>query len=64
MNFSKIILFLKDVRVEARKIDWPSREETIKYSVLIIFISLVVAIYLGLLDFIFVSLLNKYIIFK
>lgn len=64
MDFSKIIHFLKDVRIEARKIDWPSREETIRYSVLVIFITLVIAIYLGLLDFIFILILNKYIIFK
>jgi preprotein translocase subunit SecE len=64
MDFTKLVNFLKDVKVEARKIDWPSRESTIRYSAIVIFICVVVAIYLGLLDFIFAALLNKFILFR
>jgi len=64
MDFTKLVNFLKDVRVEARKIDWPSRENTIKYSLIVIFICIVTAIYLGLLDFVFAFLLNKFILFR
>ncbi|MEK7659401.1 MAG: preprotein translocase subunit SecE [Patescibacteria group bacterium] len=51
--------FLKDVRVELRKVSWPSRQETIKLTGVVILISVILAAFLGLLDFVFITLLNK-----
>jgi len=58
----KIITFLKEVRVELKKVNWPTRNETIKYTLIIIGVSLVVAIFLGGLDFIFTWLISKFVI--
>ena len=55
----KIGEFLKDVRVELKKVSWPSRQETIKLTGVVILISVILAAFLGLLDFVFVTLLNK-----
>ena len=55
----KITDFLKDVRVELKKVSWPSRDETVKLTGVVILISVIVAAFLGLLDFGFVTLLNK-----
>ncbi len=57
----KTISFLKEVRVEMKKVTWPTREETIKYTLIVIGTSAVVAVFLGGLDFIFTWLLNKFI---
>jgi len=55
----KLTEFLKDVRIELRKVSWPSRQETIKLTGVVILISVILAAFLGLLDFGFITLLNK-----
>jgi len=62
-NFlQRIINFLKEVKVELKKVNWPTRQETTKYTLIVIGVSLIVAIFLGGLDFIFTWLINKFII--
>ncbi len=56
--FNKIKNFLKEARQEIKKVNWPSRKETIKYTLFVIGISLAVAIYLGLLDYAFTNILK------
>ncbi|MFH1462250.1 MAG: preprotein translocase subunit SecE [bacterium] len=58
----KIITFLKEVKLEMKKVNWPTREETIRYTLIVIGVCLVVAIYLGSLDFILNILLKKFIL--
>jgi len=48
--------------MEIKKVNWPTRQETIKYTLIVIGVSLGVAFYLGFLDFIFTFLINKFII--
>lgn len=55
----KIGEFLKDVRIELKKVSWPSREEIIKLTGVVILVSVIIASFLGLLDFTFITLLNK-----
>lgn len=59
---SKLTTYLKEVRLEMKKVNWPGREQTIRYTLIVIGVSLVVAIYLGGLDIIFTTLINKFII--
>ena len=47
------VRFLKEVNVEMKKVKWPSRNELIEYTVVVLVISAVVGIYLGALDFAF-----------
>ncbi|MCX6760035.1 MAG: preprotein translocase subunit SecE [Candidatus Nealsonbacteria bacterium] len=62
MNISglgnKLGTFLKEVRLEIRKINWPTRQETVKYTIIVISVSFVVAAFLGGLDFVFSYLLQ------
>jgi len=64
MDFGKILKFLREVKVETKKVDWPTRKEIIKYSLIVVFVSVVLAIYLGFWDFIFTTILNKYILLR
>ena len=57
----KLFTFLKEVRLEMKKVNWPSRKETIKYTLIIVGVSLSVAVFLGGLDYIFSTILNKYV---
>ena len=59
---NKIVTFLKEVRLEMKKVNWPTRQETLRYTLIVIGISVAVAIFLGALDFIFTTLLNKFVL--
>ncbi|MDD5342297.1 MAG: preprotein translocase subunit SecE [Patescibacteria group bacterium] len=50
---NKIVRYLKDSRREMKRVVWPTRQETVRNTLLVIGISLGVAIFLGVLDFIF-----------
>lgn len=52
------IAFLHEVRVEMKKVIWPSREEAIRLTGIVIGVSLIVALFVGGLDLIFTSLLS------
>ena len=58
----KGIDFLKEVRIELKRVTWPTRQQTIKYTFIVIGLSLAVAAFLGGLDFLFAWLLNKFVI--
>jgi preprotein translocase subunit SecE len=49
---NKITQFLKEVRQEVRKVTWPKREETFRYALMVIVASLIVAAYLGGVDYV------------
>ena len=59
---SKAISFLKEVRIELKRVTWPTQQDTIKYTLIVIGFSLAVAAFLGGLDFLFTWLLNKFVI--
>jgi len=59
---SKVSTFLRDVRAELAKVSWPGRSQTIRFTLIVVGLSLALAIYLGALDFLFGFLLQKFII--
>jgi preprotein translocase subunit SecE len=52
------IQFLREVRVELRKVTWPSRKQTIGSTVVVIVLVLMVSIFLGAVDMGLSSLVN------
>ncbi len=59
---NKITTFVKEARVELRKVNWPTREQTIKYTALVVGLSLAVAIFLGALDYLFEYIIKVFVI--
>jgi len=59
--FSKLIAFIQESKQELRRVEWPTRAETTKLTLVVIFISLATAIYLGVLDYAFTKLLELFI---
>lgn len=59
---SRLIAFLRDVRTELAKVNWPTRNQLVRYTLVVSGISLFLAIFLGLLDFVFTYLLDKFIL--
>jgi preprotein translocase subunit SecE len=50
---NKLTSYIKGSVEEMKKVTWPTKKETYHYTLLIIGISLGVALFLGLLDYIF-----------
>ncbi|MCD5396099.1 MAG: preprotein translocase subunit SecE [Candidatus Pacebacteria bacterium] len=59
---NRLIQYLKEVRIEAKKVNWPTRKEALRYTLIVIGIFVSVAIFLGTLDYIFTLILNKVIL--
>lgn len=57
-----VLIFFREARVELSRVNWPSQQEIIRYTVLVIVISLLVAVFLGSLDFAFSFLVEKYLL--
>lgn len=50
-NFlDKIVQFLREVKVELKKVTWPSRKQTIGSTVVVIILVLIVSLFLGVVD--------------
>ncbi|MFH1508782.1 MAG: preprotein translocase subunit SecE [bacterium] len=54
--FNKITDFFKESYIELKKVVWPSRSEVIRHTLIVIGVSLVVAIILGVFDYVFTYL--------
>ncbi len=52
------VVFLKEVRDELRKVVWPTRDEIIRLTGVVILVSLAVGIFLGVTDFILTKLVS------
>ncbi len=59
---NQIVTFFKEARAELMKVNWPSKKQTINYTILVIGISIAGAIFLGSLDYFFSYLLKTFII--
>ena len=54
----KINDYVKETRAELSHVNWPSREQTIRFTLLVIIVSLLTAAVLGVSDFVFSKLLT------
>jgi preprotein translocase subunit SecE len=59
---NKIVQFFKEARVELMKVNWPTKQQTINYTLTVIGISIAVALFLGGLDYFFEQVLNQVIL--
>ncbi|MEK7092712.1 MAG: preprotein translocase subunit SecE [Patescibacteria group bacterium] len=51
-----IIGFLNEVKEELGKVAWPGREQTIRYTILVVLVAVVVGLFLGGLDYILTAM--------
>ncbi|OGG37733.1 preprotein translocase subunit SecE [Candidatus Jorgensenbacteria bacterium GWA1_54_12] len=49
----RITHFFRESYEEFKRVSWPTRQETVRYTLFIIGFSIALALFLGLLDFIF-----------
>lgn len=53
--------YMNETKGELKHVSWPSRVQTINYTLIVIGISVVTALFLSVFDALFVSLLDKFI---
>ena len=57
----KFIKYIKDYISELKKVVWPTKKEIIKKTGQVIFISVLVAFFLGIVDFALIKILEKFV---
>lgn len=48
---NKVVNFLKEAKIELAKVVWPTRQELIRHTLIVIGMSLVTAFFLGVVDY-------------
>ena len=54
--------FLSESRQELKRVNWPRREETVRYTMFVIAVSVGIAVFLGILDFLFLQIIQEIIL--
>ncbi|MBI2595381.1 preprotein translocase subunit SecE [Candidatus Daviesbacteria bacterium] len=52
----KAVTFLKEVRAELEKVVWPTKDETLKLTVIVILVTLGVGFFIGGIDYLLAQL--------
>jgi len=58
---SKITEYLEETKTELKHVIWPSKNQTLYYTLIVLILSVVISYYLGIFDFIFSQGLQKII---
>jgi len=59
--FKRLRKFIEDILSECRKVQWPTREATLKSTGVVLSVSLVIAVYLGIADLGLANLMRQLI---
>jgi preprotein translocase subunit SecE len=55
----KIQEFFKEVSVELKKVSWPTRQQTVNATVVVIVVSFIVAFFLGIVDIVLARIVGS-----
>lgn len=63
MNITqKVKAFFKEVWVELKRTSWLSQKEILRYTLIVLAFTIIVAAFLGSLDFVFTEIIKQFII--
>ncbi len=60
--WERIKTFFIESRKELRHVNWPTRQEAVRLTAVVIVISLGIAVFLGLFDYVFAYALQSFIV--
>lgn len=60
--FNKLINYIKDTKNELKHVNWPTKKQTMNFTILVIALSVVLAFFMGFFDVLFTYLLKKFIL--
>jgi len=58
----KIFEYIKETKSELKHVSWPTRRQAIAFTSIVIAISVFVAVFLGLFDYLFTLAIEKFIL--
>ncbi|HBR79935.1 MAG TPA: preprotein translocase subunit SecE [Candidatus Moranbacteria bacterium] len=58
----KILNFIIEAKAELLKVNWPTKKQTLNYTLIIIGVSVVISLFLGSLDYLFGGILKNFIV--
>jgi len=56
-----LLTYIKETKAELKHVSWPTRSQAFAFTILVIVLSITTAIYLGVFDYIFTTILQKVI---
>lgn len=57
----KPLKFLKEVRSELKRVVWPTRQEAIRLTMVVVIVSALVGVYIGALDYILTRVMALFV---
>jgi preprotein translocase SecE subunit len=61
-RISGAFTFFREVKTEGKRVNWPTREKTIKDTVVVVVFAAAVALLLSVFDYIFQFFLNQFVL--
>lgn len=58
---NKIISYIQETKEEMKNVKWPTRSQTINFTIAVILVSILIAYYLGFFDYVFKTGLEQII---
>jgi preprotein translocase subunit SecE len=58
----KINLFFKEVWVEIKRVSWLSQKDVLKYTLIVLGVTIAVAAFLGGLDYLFTTIIKMFVL--
>lgn len=58
----RIVRYLREVRTELTRVDWPSRKELIGSTIVVVVVLVALSLYLGAWDYIFTFTVRRWLI--
>ena len=58
----KINLFFKEVWVDMKRVSWLSRNDVLRYTLIVLGVTILAAVFLGGLDYIFTAAIKSFIL--
>lgn len=58
---TQLVKYVRATFAELRQVSWPTRQEAITYTILVVVISTIVALYVGAADYLFSQGINQLI---
>ena len=59
---NRLLNYIKDTRGELKYVSWPTRRQAIMFTIVVVMVSLLAAMFLGFFDYIFSLVLQKFIL--
>ena len=58
----KAITFIREAREELKKVQWPSRDITIRYTIIVVVSSVAVGFIIGGIDYLLTLIVERYVL--